>query len=295
MAPSQGERPDSSVDGDAPAKPKPAVADGGSLTAAALAKHTEALARAQAEAYAATFASARTNYAKSIGKLSGGGRSVAGRSIAGMSIAGRSIAGRSIAGKSIAVTAASVAPSERTFRTHMTTREMLVGPSQMREIMRSVSPISEPGVKIKRRRKRLIDASPCSIDSEAERKRRKKLKKERKAKRLSLHPRRSPAGSPSHYAAPSPTPFQPGTSVAPSAAPSHWTMKDPSVPPELVKKPKKGKDGKTKEAKTGKGKDGKKKGKKKPEVAPSESAEPEPKPKARKAKRSRSPKRKKNS
>lgn len=115
------------------------------------------------------------------------------------------------------------------------------------------------------------------------------------AKRLSLHPRRSPAGSPSHYAAPSPTPFQPGTSVAPSAAPSHWTMKDPSVPPELVKKPKKGKDGKTKEAKTGKGKDGKKKGKKKPEVAPSESAEPEPKPKARKAKRSRSPKRKKNS
>ena len=184
------------MDGEAPAaKPKPAV--DGSLTAAALAKHTEALARAQAEAYAATFASARTNYAKSIGKLSGGarsvaGRSIAGRSVAGVSIAGRSIAGRSIvgqsiagrsvAGKSIAVTAASVAPSERTFRTHMTTREMLVGPSQMREIMRSVSPISEPGVKIKRRRRRLIDASPCSIDSEAERKReRKKAKKERKA------------------------------------------------------------------------------------------------------------------
>merc|ERR1712190_449997 len=120
------------------------------LTAEALAKHTAALARAQAEAYAATFASAKSNYNKSVAGKSIAGKT-GGKSIPGMSIAGRSIA-RSVAGKSIA--GSGIAPSEKTFRTHMTTRELLVGASVMRELMRSVSPISTPGVNVKKKRKK---------------------------------------------------------------------------------------------------------------------------------------------
>lgn len=211
MAPTNFERAESSVGGEdigySKVSTKPFSSGLGALTAEALARHTEALAKAQAEAYAATFASARSNYAKSIA-----GRSIAGKSIAAISIAGRSIAGRSIAGRSVAgrsIAASGIAPSEKTFRTHMTTREMLVGPSQMREIMRSVSPISEPGVPIKRRRRK---RDRSGSESEGRRKRKKEKKKEKAAKRaVSLHPR---ASSPSHYAAPSPTPFH-GPSVTP--------------------------------------------------------------------------------
>merc|ERR1712232_125733 len=54
---------------------------------------------------------------------------------------------KSAAGKSLG------GATEVTFRTHMTTRSLLVGASVMRELMRSVSPISEPGVNIKRKRR----------------------------------------------------------------------------------------------------------------------------------------------
>jgi len=286
MAPTQFDaRADSSVDGDGAEKEAKQPADSGlgSLTAEALRKHTEALARAQAEAYAATFASAKTNYAKSVAGMSIAGRSIAGKSIAGASIAGKSIAGLSIAGRSVAgrsIAASGIAPSEKTFRTHMTTREMLVGPSQMREIMRSVSPISEPGVTAKRRRRRPRDVSPCSVESdEVQRKKRKKDKKEKKANKraVSLHPRKP---SPSHYALQSPTPF-----AGPSVTPFERTQ-DPSAPPEEVIERKK------KKPREGKKKGGKKKTLEEEAEAsrmPSESAEPV-KPKRRK--KSRSPTRK---
>jgi len=292
MAPTNiGERADSSVDGDdvgkVRARDRPKESGLASLTADALAKHTEALARAQAEAYAATFATAKTNYAKSVaGMMSIAGRSIAGRSVAGNSIAGRSIAGKSVAGRSVAgrsIAASGVAPTERTFRTHVTTREMLVGPSQMREIMRSVSPISEPGVMLKRRRRRLLrDVSPCSVESvPSQKKKKKKDKKKDKANKraVSLHPREP---SPSHYADASPTPWQPEGSATPferrsefSVAPSHW-QGEPSAPPpsEAVERKKKGK--KPKEAKEGKRK-GKKKAQQQAESVlrdASETAEP---------------------
>eukprot|EP00930_Biecheleria_cincta_P082340 TRINITY_DN72094_c0_g1_i1.p1 TRINITY_DN72094_c0_g1~~TRINITY_DN72094_c0_g1_i1.p1 ORF type:complete len:1106 (-),score=302.48 TRINITY_DN72094_c0_g1_i1:209-3526(-) len=301
MAPTNiGERPDSSVDGDdggkARTRDRPKESGLASLTADALARHTEALARAQAEAYAATFATAKTNYAKSVAGMSIAGRSIAGRSVAGNSIAGRSIAGKSVAGRSVAgrsIAASGVAPTEKTFRTHVTTREMLVGPSQMREIMRSVSPISEPGVMLKRRRRRLLrDVSPCSVESiRSQKKKKKKEKKKDKANKraVSLHPRQP---SPSHYAAASPTPWQPEGSATPferrsefSVAPSHW-QRDASAPPpsEAVERKKKGK--KPKEAK-----DGKRKGKKKAQEQmgsglreASETAEP-PRPKKKRTQR----------
>merc|ERR1711957_388091 len=109
------------------------------LTESALAKHTAELDKRSKEAYAATFAITR-------GQKSAAGKSIAGRSFA------RSFAGRSVAGKSIA--ASGIAPSERTFRTHMTTRELLVGGSEMRELMRSVSPISEPGVNLRTKKQK---------------------------------------------------------------------------------------------------------------------------------------------
>lgn len=274
MAPTNiGERPDSSVDGEdgdkARAKERPKESGLASLTADALARHTEALARAQAEAYAATFATAKTNYAKSVAGMSIAGRSVAGRSVAGNSIAGRSIAGKSVAGRSVAgrsIAASGVAPTEKTFRTHVTTREMLVGPSQMREIMRSVSPISEPGVMSKRRRRRFLrEVSPCSVESvQSQRKKKKKDKKKGKGGRraVSLHPRQA---SPSHYAGASPTPGRPEGSATPfdrqqsefSMAPSHWQAEPTSPPPsETVVRKKKGKKPKG-------AREGKKKGKKK--------------------------------
>jgi len=288
MAPTQFDaRADSSVDRDGAEQENKQPADSGlgSLTAEALRKHTEALARAQAEAYAATFASAKTTYAKSVAGMSIAGRSIAGKSIAGASIAGKSIAGRSIAGRSVAgrsIAASGIAPSEKTFRTHMTTREMLVGPSQMREIMRSVSPISEPGVAPKRRR-RARDVSPCSVESdEVQRKKRKKDKKEKKANKraVSLHPRKP---SPSHYALQSPTPF-----AGPSVTPFERTQ-DPSAPPEEVIERKK------KKPKEGKKKGGKRKTLEEEAEAsrmPSESAEPVKPKEGKKRKKSRSPTRK---
>jgi len=250
MAPTQFERAESSVGDNEDAKEKgtSAGAVGGLslLTADALAKHTAALAKAQAEAYAATFATAKSNYAKSMA-----GRSVAGKSIAGMSIAGRSIAGRSIAGRSVAgrsIAASGIAQSEKTFRTHFTNREMLVGPSMMREIMRSVSPISEPGVALKRRRRKR-DQSGSGSEEGDRRKRKKEKKKDKAAKRaVSLHPR---APSPSHYAAPSETPFNGRTD--PSAAQDRAPSEAPSAvseapPPDKKKK----KDREKKEKKKGK-------------------------------------------
>jgi len=213
------------------AEPKKKGAAGKSmgLTADALAKHTAALAKAQAEAYAATFASAKSNYAKSVAGKSIAGKSITGKSIAGMSIAGKSIAGRSVAGRSIA--ASGIAPSEKTFRTHMTTRELLVGASAMRELMRSVSPISEPGVAVKRRR-----ARSGSAGSSASPARKKEKKKKKKDKKVVLKPKASKAKvvprmgiSPSPYLT-SPTPFRKEQSV--SAAPSHWKGKaEPSADP----------------------------------------------------------------
>merc|ERR1711957_364631 len=114
------------------------------LTESALAKHTAELDKRSKEVYAATFAITR-------GQKSAAGKSIAGRSFA-RSFAGRSIAGKSVAGKSIA--ASGIAPSERTFRTHLTTRELLVGGSEMRELMRSVSPISEPGVNLRTKKQK---------------------------------------------------------------------------------------------------------------------------------------------
>jgi len=137
-----------------------------SLTAEALAKHTAALAKAQAEAYAATFASAKSHHSKSVAHKSGAGRT--GRSLAGISITGKSAAGRSMTGKSV--------PSERTFRTHITSRELVVGVSMMRELMRSVSPISTPGVPVKRRRRGSESGSP-------RRKKKDKKKKDKKRER----------------------------------------------------------------------------------------------------------------
>jgi len=228
------------------AKPKKV----GGLTTEALALHTAALAKAQAEAYAATFAQARSHYTRSVAGRSVAGMSIAGKSIAGKSIAGKSIAGRSVAGRSIA--ASGIVPSERTFRTHMTTRELVVGSSVMRELMRSVSPISEPGVPVKRKRP-VRDPSMMSASPEPKRKRKEKAGKGRKVKL-------APRVSPSHYAPVSPTPFR--NRGEPSATPddrnpSHFqTQAEPSVSESVVRetkaRPKKAL--KTKEKKSGKDK-----------------------------------------
>jgi len=219
-----------------PPKAKPAR-KGMGLTKEALAAHTAALARAQAEAYAATFASARSHYSKSVAGRSVAGRTAAGMSVAGRSIAGRSIAGRSIAGKSIA--ASGVAPTERTFRTHMTTRELLVGGSEMRELMRSVSPISEPGVNVKVRKGRRNKKSPtreqtpattrASVSPTTTKITKKQKKKEKKEKKLKLKAAKKAARlattSPSHFAAgsemrASATPCAAASTVA--SGPTHW-------------------------------------------------------------------------
>jgi len=237
---------------------------GAGLTTEALEAHTKALARAQAEAYAATFAQARSHYSKSAP-----GKSVAGRTVAGMSIAGRSIAGKSIGGVSIAgrsIAASGIAPTERTFRTHLTTRELLMGGSEMRELMRSVSPISEPGVQVKPRKGKrgrksptreqtpLISATREASGSRGEKKKKKK-KKDKKATKDKAGKKKRPLAtqSPSHYAPVSPTPQRPGGSVDASATPnedksgaqsgtSHW--KGNTEPSQTVyaraAKPKKG-------------------------------------------------------
>merc|ERR1712217_874645 len=144
----------------------------------------------------------------------------------------------------------SVARTEMTFRTHMSTRSLVVGASVMRELMRSVSPISEPGVKVKRRRK----ASPTRDPSETvrspsprtkrkEKKQKKKEKKMRKEKALKGGPvfsqtikkiregreRWSPA-SPSHYAPGSPTPHRART-AEPSQVPTDKAEGEISAPP----------------------------------------------------------------
>lgn len=245
MAPTMfGARPGSSAGGDeTEAGGSQVVKRLGGLTAEALAKHTAALAKAQAEAYAATFATAKSRYAKSAAGKSIAGMSIAGKSIAGKSIAGKTIYARSVAGKSIAGSVC--AASERTFRTHATNREMLVGPSLMRELMRSVSPISEPGVKLKRRRRRQPSEEGSASPGRAKKKKDKKSKRDgdgvvlKASKRIvMLHPR---APSPSHYAPASPTPYRPSRVVdpsatpydrqpEPSAAPSHWRAADPSAP-----------------------------------------------------------------
>merc|ERR1719282_234465 len=232
MAPTNvGERGES-TEPEAAGKAKARIRKVTSLTADALAKHTAALAKAQAEAYAATFASARSHYSKSL--------------------AGKSIAGKSIAGKSIA--ASGIVPSERTFRTHMTSRELLVGASAMRELMRSVSPISTPGVNVKRKRKRSVSTRDSGSHS-AQRKKKKKEKKEKKRhkageddaqKKLKALKKERPKvprmpTSPSHYVPPSPTPFRGRTepltatyeySKEQSAQPSHWqATTEPSATP----------------------------------------------------------------
>jgi len=143
-------------------------------------------------------------------------------------------ADKSVAGRS-------VAQSEMTFRTHMTTRSLLVGASVMRELMRSVSPISEPGVNIKRGRRKGAISAPAPSESQSPCPQRKKKKKKkdkkgrttddeglRKTKKLKPKvPRMLPSTSqPAHWGAASPTPagpsLTPGTRQDTSAAPSHW-------------------------------------------------------------------------
>merc|ERR1719343_1246599 len=100
---------------------------------------------------------------------------------------------KSAAGKSLG------GATEMTFRTHMTTRSLLVGASVMRELMRSVSPISEPGVNIKRKR-RAADTSPVSGAGDRRKKKKKKDKKEKEKARRETD-------SASHWQGKSPTPF----------------------------------------------------------------------------------------
>jgi len=211
---------------------KPKDRKTGGLTTEALALHTAALAKAQAEAYAATFAQARSHYTRSVAGRSVAGKSITGKSIAGKSIAGKSIAGRSVAGRSIA--ASGIVPSERTFRTHMTTRELVVGSSVMRELMRSVSPISEPGVPIKRKR---AARDPSAMSGSPERPRKRKERKDKAGKRGKA--KLAPRISPSHYAHLSPTPFR--GRGEPSATPddrnpSHFqTHMEPSASEDAVR------------------------------------------------------------
>lgn len=151
---------------------------------------------------------------------------------------------KSVAGKSIA------APSDHTFRTHMTGRELLVGASVMRELMRSVSPISTPGVQVKRKRRRsprVVDASEQrqSGSRSPKRKKKKKDKKEKAAKREKERARipRPATVSESHWRPMSPTPpFSRGAdpSATPlhggqetSAAPSHYKPADDASPTPL--------------------------------------------------------------
>merc|ERR1712083_513285 len=109
---------------------------------------------------------------------------------------GTGVSGKSATGKktdpgksrpSIARSAAgqSAARTEMTFRTHMSTRSLVVGASVMRELMRSVSPISEPGVKVKRRRKASPTRDPSeTVRSPSPRTRRKEKKLKKKEKKL---------------------------------------------------------------------------------------------------------------
>lgn len=170
---------------------------------------------------------------------------------------------KSVAGKSF------VAQSEVTFRTHMTTRSLLVGASVMRELMRSVSPISEPGVNIRRRKRphsgmpdvsEPLSGRPILSETQSpERHRKKKKKKDKKekgkasgekasstkkkAKAAAGHPPKAGSrmvASASHWRNSSPTPFSNtadasatpvGQRQEPSAAPSHW--KGPSATPAM--------------------------------------------------------------
>merc|ERR1740121_2587563 len=134
--------------------------------------------------------------------------------------------------------AASGVDTVATFRTHKTTRELLVGASVMREIMRSVSPISEPGVQLGNKRRAADDSDEDESPARAKKKK-KKDKKEKKGKKDKAHRelgaealkdlgsgRRAGRAkivprplSPSHFPMASPTP-QPATST--QGAPSHW-------------------------------------------------------------------------
>jgi len=201
------------------------------LTMEALKQHTEALAKAEAEAMRGTVGTAKRGYSMSVpGKSKIGGRSAT---------AHRSVA-RSVA--------ASGVETVLTFRTHKTTREMLVGASVMREIMRSVSPISEPGVLLGKKRRAEEseeDASPERKKKKKKDKKEKKDKKDKKRRELGATALKGLGGaragrgkivprplSPSHFPMASPTP-QPArraaTTQEPSAAPSHWKGDGPSA------------------------------------------------------------------
>merc|ERR1712154_285372 len=71
------------------------------LTSAALAQHTAKLAKEHADAYAATFATAKSHYSKGISARSIAGKSVNGKSVNGVSINGKSVNGRSVNGRSV--------------------------------------------------------------------------------------------------------------------------------------------------------------------------------------------------
>jgi len=129
----------------------------------------------------------------------------------------------------------SVVQSEVTFRTHMTGRQLLVGPSVMRELMRSVSPISEPGVNVKQRKRkhspRAVRVDPyeevtsrVTLSPSKANKKNKKEKKEKGGKAAKLVLQRLP----SHWRNSSPTPDSQTTHLtnlldpSTSQQPSHW-------------------------------------------------------------------------
>eukprot|EP00929_Paragymnodinium_shiwhaense_P066286 TRINITY_DN33230_c0_g1_i1.p1 TRINITY_DN33230_c0_g1~~TRINITY_DN33230_c0_g1_i1.p1 ORF type:complete len:1023 (+),score=316.25 TRINITY_DN33230_c0_g1_i1:118-3186(+) len=138
---------------------------------------------------------------------------------------------KSAAGKSLA------AQSEVTFRTHMTTRSLLVGASMMRELMRSVSPISEPGVNVQRRRR----ASPSPGKKKKGKAELKAAKGQKKKKGERVLP--SESVGPAHWRPSSPTPFSragdPSASHWQGVGPSATNTQYPSVSVELVKPGKK--------------------------------------------------------
>ncbi|CAK0876263.1 unnamed protein product, partial [Prorocentrum cordatum] len=199
------------------------------LTMEALKQHTEALAKAEAEAMRGTVGTAKRGYSMSVpGKSKVGGRSA--------TFHGRSAA-RSVAASGVDTVA--------TFRTHKTTRELLVGASVMREIMRSVSPISEPGVQLGNKRRAADDSDEDESPARAK-KRKKKDKKEKKGKKDRAHRelgaqalkdlgsgRRAGRAkivprplSPSHFPMASPTP---AGATSTQGAPSRWQGEAPSA------------------------------------------------------------------
>jgi len=150
-----------------------------------------------------------------------------------------------------------VAPSARTA---MTARELLVNNSEMRELMRSVSPISEPGLIMRKKGKRgkksptreqtpLVSATRDPSASKGDRKKKKKKDKKKDGKVKGGKKKRALTTlSPSHYAPGSPTPQRPDASATPidamstaQSGPSHWQgQTEPSQSVHPRGKPKKG-------------------------------------------------------